>query len=119
MRDAEQMRGLVARLAARLEAMLGAPVAARYVEPDPDDLAEAAAAEERAARDAMRAALRQVRVDLIAVLRTLDELADDNALDDARADGVTGARLRALGERVDDLTARVGELAAQLIEGAG
>jgi hypothetical protein len=120
MRNAEAMQSLVRRLAARVSAMLDAPVAATYVEPTPDDIAAEAARQEAAAREAWRAALREVRVDLIAVLRSLEDLDEDaDALDDAAADGVTRARSLALAERVDDLARQIAELAGQLIEGMG
>lgn len=119
MRDASRMQALVQRLASAVSAMLDAPVAGSYVPPSTADVEAAAAREEAAAREALRVELRRARVDLIAVLRTLEDLDEANALDDAAADGVTGARLHALAERVDDLSRRVEELAAQLIEGMG
>jgi len=119
MRDAAAMQRLVQRLAARVSAILDAPVAIEYVAPSRADVEAETARREAAAREAWRDDLRRVRVDLIAVLRSLEDLDEANALDDAAADSVTGARLHALAERVDDLSRRVEELAAQLVEGMG
>lgn len=114
----QRMSAFVGRLAARLEAIVGAPVAAIYVGHDePIEAPDLAAEQQR--RDEFAHALRQTRVDLLRVLRSLDELDEANALDDAAADGVTRGRLHALEDRVADLARRVDELAAQLGGGMG
>lgn len=104
------MQRLLTGVAARLEAMGHGPTSVDYI--PPKDPVGDALEELDAERAATCLALRDVRVKLITVARSIDDL-EDGQLDDEDGGVVLRGREMALEERVADLEREIAALAAR------